>query len=101
MVGCEFVIGLFCLIFRCFMVETPAYYASKGRMNDAQRILNKICVENTGKAFSFIQNEDKMSLVIEENNTESPKKKLRVSIQEVFKNSFGLIIFLHSFVFGN
>lgn len=52
-VGSGFVIEAFCVFFRFFLEETPAYCESSGQMERMKNILNNISIQNTGKEFEF------------------------------------------------
>ena len=50
-VGSGFVIEVFCLAFRFFMEETPAYAILAGQIEKAEKIFNNISMQNGGKEF--------------------------------------------------
>lgn len=51
--GSGFVIEMFCVFFRFFLEETPAYCESSGQIERMKNILNNVSIQNTGKEFEF------------------------------------------------
>ena len=60
-----FVCEVLSLIFRYFMIETPAFCISKGNFERAEKILNIISVKNTGKEFKFDETDVRLSQLYE------------------------------------
>ena len=50
------------LFFRYFMKETPAFYAMKGDLKEAEKILNLISWKNNNKEFVFEENQEQSAL---------------------------------------
>ena len=77
----RFIIGFGCisevfsLVFRYFMIETPAYYVSKGHFEKAEKVLNIISLKNTGKEFSFDDKDMSKSGIYEFNSSINENKE--------------------------
>ena len=56
-VGFGFLLEVVSLIFRFFMVETPAFCISKGNYERAEKILSMISLRNTGSEYVFGEND--------------------------------------------
>jgi len=52
-VGTGFIIEVFCVIFRFFLEETPAFCESSGQVDRMKNVLNNISIQNTGKEYEF------------------------------------------------
>ena len=98
---------LLSVIFRCFIIETPAYYISKGDNERAEKILNIISMRNTGKEFllsdpkllnSGIYEYDKSSINIENNESHLAKTPTTLLIKQICKEKFIKLAALYSIV---
>jgi MFS transporter, putative metabolite:H+ symporter len=67
-VGTGAAIEFACAFFRFFLIETPAYLLYMGNTDKAEKVLNEISVQNTGKKYYF-----DMTLA-NKSEVESPKK---------------------------
>ena len=82
------------LIFRYFMIETPAFHISKGNFENAESILNIISLKNTGKEFSYNDKDMLKSGLFEldssinERNKESLLNKKPLLIKQICKKKF-------------
>ena len=80
------------------MIESPAYYASKRRMDDAERVLNIVSLQNTGKPFTFLHFDDSKSLTVEIGESEQPRKNIKYLIKKLFSKQFKLTSILLALV---
>ena len=96
----RYIIGFICifeivsLIFRYFMIETPAFYTSQGKFDKAEKVLNVISLKNTGKEFSFNDKDMSKSEMFEvdssinDENKEGLLAKNPVLLKEICKKNF-------------
>ena len=68
-VGFGFLLEVVSLIFRFFMVETPAFCISKGNYERAEKILSMISLRNTGSEYAFGENDLRISELYEGNQS--------------------------------
>ena len=64
------------------MIETPAYFASKGDMDNSEKILNEISKKNTKKEFKFSDLKETNKLSFDEENSE--KKTIKFILNKLF-----------------
>lgn len=101
-VGISCIYELICFIFRLFMLETPAYCLSQGRVEDAENVLNTISLQNTGEPFyldSSLKNKITGSFCSRDNI--KPKSSTFLLISKLFQGYnlrlcliFGIVIFI-------
>ena len=93
--GCFF--EIISTIFRCFMIETPAYCINKGDHERAEKILNIISLKNTGKEFilsdpemhsSGIYEFEKSSINIENKDSLLAKNPTKLLTKQIWRIKF-------------
>ena len=93
--GCGACIEICCFITRFFLIETPAYCASKGDNVRAEQILNIISLQNTGKEFILADLELSNQLSVE---LYKPDAKPRLG--KLLKKLFGLSMLKTTLLLG-
>ena len=80
------------------MMETPAYYASKGEMTKAESILSLISLKNTGKEFFLEEIDDSIqSSFLEDKPVE--KQSVKTILHKLFHRPSLKIALLGGIVF--
>ena len=84
-VGSGFVIEVFCLMFRFFLEETPAYALLVGQIDKAEKILNNISVQNTQREFYL---DTRLKSMNRESICSRPDQKGQKSSKEIIGDLF-------------
>lgn len=85
-VACGFIVELFCVFFRFFLDESPAFYYASGQIEKMQNVLNKISKQNKGKEIVFdIRMGSENESVREIKNSDSSKMIKKVFSGKNFK----------------
>ena len=84
-VGSGFVIEVFCLMFRFFMEETPAYALLVGQIDKAEKIFNNISVQNNRKEFYL---DTRLKTLNRESVCSRPEQKGQKSSKEMLSDLF-------------
>jgi MFS family permease len=81
--------------FRLYMIESPTYYLSKGEVDKALVVFNRISVENRGKEFSLTELES-----LRTTNESIEQEKNKNSVRELISQLFSKKHIIKAICFG-